>query len=59
MLRVAAALLLSSISFAQGPWVVGQPLRDLHLPTIEPDGKGISLGDLRGKRLLLIEFASW
>lgn len=40
------------------PPVVGQPLPPLRLPTI--DGKQtIDLADLSGRRVLLIEFASW
>jgi hypothetical protein len=36
----------------------GQPLPDLELPTI--DGKRtINLADLGGKKVLLIQFASW
>ena len=36
----------------------GQPLPDLELPTI--DGKQtINLADLGGKKVLLIQFASW
>ena len=36
---------------------VGDPVGDLRLPTI--DGKTIDLAGLRGKKVLLIEFASW
>ena len=32
---------------------------DLRLPTIGVDGEMAATFDLRGKRLLLIEFASW
>jgi len=37
---------------------VGQLFPDLELPTV--DGKStVRLSELRGRRLLLIEFASW
>ena len=37
---------------------VGEPLQDVMLPTI--DGKNtIRLSELRGKPLLLLQFASW
>ena len=36
----------------------GQIHPDLELPTIERD-RTMRLSDLRGKRVLLIEFASW
>ena len=39
------------------PWTVGKPVPDLELPTI--DGGRLALSSLRGKRVLLIEFASW
>jgi hypothetical protein len=57
--RLAAAVLLSLAPSAQaGAWVVGEPLPDLKLPTI--DGREqVALSSLRGQRLLLIEFASW
>ena len=57
-LAVAAAFALSSIAAAQNnPWTVGEPLPELKLPTI--DGGTLSLSELRGKRIVLIEFASW
>ncbi len=37
---------------------VGQPHPDFILPSIE-DGKPIQLSDLRGKKVLLMHFASW
>ena len=36
---------------------VGKRIAPLRLPTI--DGQTVALHDLRGKKLLLIEFASW
>ena len=41
-----------------GPWRTGSPLPDLRLPTIDGT-RTIDLAELRGKKLLLIEFASW
>ena len=38
--------------------IVGQPHPDFVLPAIE-DGKKIALSDLRGKKIVLIHFASW
>ena len=38
--------------------VIGQPFPQLRLPTL--DGKAtIDTADLKGRRVLLIEFASW
>ena len=37
---------------------VGQMFPDLELPTVDGHGT-LRLSDLRGQRLLLIEFASW
>ncbi len=53
------SMLLSSAAAAQGmPYKVGERLPELRLPTI--DGKEtIDLVQFRGKRILLIEFASW
>jgi len=39
-------------------WKVGEPLPDLRLPTIDGT-RTVSLSELRGKKLLLFEFASW
>ncbi len=36
----------------------GQPLPDLELPTIDGQ-RTINLADLGGKKVLLIQFASW
>ena len=56
--RLVAAVVLSAAMSAQTAWVVGEPLPDLKLPTI--DGREqVALSSLRGQRLLLIEFASW
>ncbi len=38
--------------------VAGKPVPELRLPTIDRD-KTIGLHGLRGKKVLLIEFASW
>ena len=58
-LALSAALLTCSAAAAQDlPYRVGEPLPELRLPTI--DGRRtIDLTQLRGKRMLLIEFASW
>ena len=37
---------------------VGQPHPDFILPSIE-DGKPVQLSDFRGKKVLLMHFASW
>lgn len=37
---------------------VGQPHPDFVLPSIE-DGENIQLSDYRGKKVLLLHFASW
>lgn len=37
---------------------VGEPHPDFVLPSIE-DGKPLQLSDLRGKKVLLMHFASW
>ncbi len=38
--------------------IVGEPLPDLRLPTIDGE-KTVRLADLSGEKVLLIEFASW
>ena len=38
--------------------VVGQPHPDFVLPSIE-DGENVQLSDYRGKKVLLLHFASW
>lgn len=40
------------------PWKVGQPAPEVHLPRIG-DLSELQLSDYLGKRVLLIEFASW
>ena len=59
LIALAAAVALGTPLAAQfqNPWKVGEPLPDLQLPTI--DGKTFSFAELRGKKFLLIEFASW
>ena len=54
---VAAAPLVGPVSAAQDPWQVGRPLPHVHLSTLA--GEPFDLDELRGRRLLLIEFASW
>ena len=39
-------------------FTVGQRLPELVLPTITGEGV-VSLSELRGRRLLLVQFASW
>ena len=58
MNALAGALLASIPAAQQVPFVVGQPLPELRLPTIDGQ-QTIDLAQFRGKRLLLIEFASW
>ena len=72
MLRIVAPplrfarLLLAMTAFgalgapvvAGDPWRVGQPLPDVRLPSID-GGAEVALSSFRGRRLLLIEFASW
>jgi hypothetical protein len=50
--------LLESGSAEAGPVVVGEPLPDLRLPTLDRQG-AVRLSSFRGKKVLLIEFASW
>ena len=58
-LSLLAVLLTCSAAAAQNtPYRVGEPLPELRLPTIDGQ-RTIDLAELRGKRLLLIEFASW
>ncbi len=56
-LVVLCCLVLGGDVDAKEP-VAGQPIPELRLPTIERD-RTISLHGLRGKKVLLIEFASW
>lgn len=67
MLSPSLLLLLLLTSALQDPrpgadpprgFEVGQRLPELVLPTIDGE-RAISLADLRGRRLLLIQFASW
>lgn len=54
-----AVLLTCSTAAAQNtPYRVGDPLPELRLPTLSGQ-RTIDLAQFRGKRLLLIEFASW
>jgi hypothetical protein len=43
---------------AQSAWRVGQALPHVHLPQIGGGG-ALDMAELRGKKVLLIEFASW
>ena len=52
-----AVALLSSVALGQS-LQVGDRHPDFTLPTIS-DGKPVSLSDFRGKKVLLIQFASW
>ena len=59
LMALAAVVAAPSGVFAQ-PFspVVGQRHPDFTLPDIR-DGKPVSLSDFRGKKVLLIQFASW
>jgi hypothetical protein len=54
-LLLTAALAFQELEIGQQ---VGQVFPDLELPTIQRD-RSVRLSELRGRRLLLIEFASW
>lgn len=61
----ALVLALASVSSAttippvqDSPWVVGKPAPHVHLPDLR-SGAAVDLADLRGKKVLLAEFASW
>ncbi len=68
--RIVSALLTTAVTFsvclfattarAQRPYrlEVGQKHPDFTLPNTA-DGKPVSLSDYRGKKVLLIHFASW
>lgn len=59
MLTVAAVLSAGGTGIATGyAPVVGTRHPDFALPSIA-DGKPVSLSDFRGKKVLLIQFASW
>jgi hypothetical protein len=53
-----ALALLAAPTSAQTPWKTGQPLPHVHLPDVA-DGTEVDLASFRGKKLVLIEFASW
>ena len=53
-----AMLLACLLSAPSDGWRVGAPLSELALPTIEGD-RVVALSEFRGKKLLLLEFASW
>lgn len=56
-----ASLLLTGAALepgAQDALAVGQPHPALRLPTID-GARTLDLAELRGKKVLLIEFASW
>ena len=55
---LATTLLAAGLAPQEGPYVVGQPLPDLRLPTLDGSAT-VDLADLRGSRVLLVEFASW
>ena len=59
LLALAGAVALggSGAEAQANHWTPGNALPDLRLPTI--DGGTAALSDFRGKKLLLIEFASW
>jgi hypothetical protein len=58
-LPLAACLALASApSAGQRELRVGAPLPDLRLPTIDRAGT-LDLRELRGRRFVLLEFASW
>jgi hypothetical protein len=54
-LPLVAALVCS---LQDSPWRVDEPLSALRLPTLD-GSRTIALSDLRGTKLLLVEFASW
>jgi len=53
-----ASLALSLPSLAQSPFQVGRRLPELRLPTVDGE-TALDLSGLRGKKHVLIEFASW
>jgi hypothetical protein len=58
---LALALAVAASLSSQSPEVgraVGQLFPELELPTID-GSRTVRLSELRGRRLLLIEFASW
>lgn len=57
LLTVSAAVLLCQLAVGQSP-KVGDRHPDFILPDVA-DGKPKSLSDFRGKKVLLVQFASW
>ena len=55
---IASALIASNAAAQNTPYRVGERLPELRLPAIDGQ-QTIDLAQFRGKRLLLIEFASW
>ena len=58
VLLLSAFCLSSSVVMAEYDPRVGEPHPDFRLPRIS-DRKPVSLSDYRGKKMLLIQFASW
>ena len=57
-IALAAALMTTAATAQSTPWKTGQLVPELRLPTID-GSRTIALSELRGKKVLLIEFASW
>jgi peroxiredoxin len=59
-LASAVLVLLHATAVSAAPYAprVGQPHPDFTLPNLA-DGKPVSLSDFHGKKVLLIQFASW
>lgn len=57
MLALAAVLALA-LALAPQDLVVGEKHPELRLPTID-GGRTLGLSQFRGKKILLIDFASW
>ncbi len=60
MVAVGAVTVHAADDSAQAPYraVVGEPHPDFVLPNIK-DGQPLQLSDYRGRKVLLIHFASW
>ena len=58
LVAVTSGLLVASAA-AQTPWKVGERLPHVHLPAIHGGHGAVDLASFRGKKLLLLEFASW
>ena len=57
-MRILLGFLLAAGMAHAKPWKVGEMVPNVRLPTV--DGKEtVSLYGLRGKKILLIQFASW